>query len=404
MLPLIAWRNIWRNKLRSLVVMTAIALGLWAAIFSASLGNGVNQGRIDSMIQSQVSHIQIHQPGFTENFETNLYVPNAASITQVIDAVSEVSAYTVRSIATGVVSSASAGQGVKIFGVDPQLENSVSDMANKLVEGKYFEGMKRNPIVVGRALAEELNLGLRKKVVLNFQNSQSEIVSATFRVCGIYNTNDARNDLLAVYVRKSDLDGLLELKDTFHEMAIITENKDDVDAIMPGIRAKMEGLSVESWKDIMPWLESVDIIGERGNYLLLLIILLALSFGIVNTMLMSVLERVREFGMLLAVGMNKTRLFLMIFLETTFLMLTATPFGILFGYLTVQYFKRYGLDLSAYSDGLQNVGLNPVIYPYLKTSFFFTVIALVIVAAFLAALYPARRALKLNPAEALRKI
>lgn len=404
MLPLIAWRNIWRNKLRSIVVMMAIALGLWAAIFSSSLGNGVNQGRINSMIQSQVSHIQIHKPGFTDNFETKLYVPNAAEVAKSVAAVPEVSAFTMRSIATGVVSSASAGQGVKIFGVEPTMENGVSDMANKLVEGKYFEGMKRNPIVVGKALADALNLGLRKKVVLNFQSSKGDIVSASFKVCGIYNTNDARNDLLAVYVRKTDLDKLLELEDSFHEMAIITDDKDNIDAVMPGLTQKLEGLSVQSWKDIMPWLETVDIIGERGNYLLLLIILLALSFGIVNTMLMSVLERVREFGMLLAVGMNKKRLFVMIFLETTFLMLTATPFGILFGYLTVQYFAKYGLDLSAYSDGLQNVGLNPVIYPFLKPSYYGVVIGLVMFAAFLAALYPARRALKLNPAEALRKI
>lgn len=404
MLPLIAWRNIWRNKLRSLVVMTAIALGLWAAIFSSSLGNGVNKGRIDSMIQSQVSHIQIHQPNFTDNFETKLFVPNADAVAQTIEKVSSVTAFTMRSIATGVVSSASAGQGVKIYGVIPEMENGVSDMSSKLVEGKYFEGMKRNPIVIGRALAEELNLGLRKKVVLNFQNSLGEIVSASFRVNGIYVTNDARNDMFAVYVRKTDLDNLLELENSFHEMAIITEDKDEVEAILPGIRSSLEGLSVESWKDIMPWLETVDIIGERGNYLLLLIILLALSFGIVNTMLMSVLERVREFGMLLAVGMNKTRLFFMIFLETSFLMLTATPFGILFGYLTVQYFAKFGLNLSAYSDGLQNVGLNPIIYPHLKPSYYFVVIGLVMLAAFIAALYPARRALKLNPSEALRKI
>jgi len=356
------------------------------------------------MIQSQVSHIQVHQHGFTENFETKLFVSNAAAIAKEVDGISEISAFTMRSIATGVVSSASAGQGVKIFGIAPEMEDGVSHLSDNLVEGKYFEGMKRNPIVIGRALAEELNLGLRKKVVLNFQNSKGDIVSASFRVNGIYVTNDARNDLLAVYVRKSDLDGLLELEDTFHELAIITEDRDEVDNVLPGLVAKLDGLSVQSWKDIMPWLETVDIIGERGNYLLLLIILLALSFGIVNTMLMSVLERVREFGMLLAVGMNKTRLFFMIFLETTFLMLTATPFGILLGYLTVQYFAKYGLDLSAYSDGLQNVGLNPVIFPYLNTSYYFTVIALVMVAAFLAALYPARRALKLNPSEALRKI
>ncbi len=405
MLIKVAWRNIWRNKLRSAVVMIAIALGIWAGIFASSLANGVNKQRLGNVIDSQTSHIQIHQVGFSDNFEIVKRVENGSEVIQKVREDADVKAVSSRTLVTGMVASAATGKGVMIRGVNPEDEQAVTKLKDNLVDGKYFEGTKRNPVLLGASLAKKLNVKLRSKLVVTFQNAENEIVSASFKVVGLYKTTDTRNDELSVYVRKSDLDQLAGMPDgAFHEAGIMLQDAKTLDTSTQRLKAAFPALAVESWKELIPGLAAADVIAKRMNYLLLLILLAALSFGIVNTMLMAVLERVREFGMLMAVGMNKTKVFLMIMFETVFLMLTGTPIGILLAWGTVKYLGKYGLDLSEYSEGFSNVGVKPIIYPFLTPDYYPKVIILVIIAAFLAAIYPAIKAIRLNPAEAIRKI
>ncbi len=401
----IAWRNIWRNKIRSLVVMGAIAIGIWAGIFASSIANGLNKQRLDNVIYSQTSHLQIHANGFTENFELNKKIEGGKDILETVKSKDNVLAVTGRTMVTGMVSSASNGKGVMIKGIDPESENTVSKMQENVIDGKYFEGMKKNPILLGQSLAKKLNVKVRSKVVLNFQDIDNEIVSSAFRVVGIYKTNDARNDEFSVYVRNSDLDPFLGIKDgDLHEIAIMLKEDDQLDPFTAELKAEQAGLLVQNWKELIPGLAAATIIAGRMNYLLLAILLAALSFGIINTMLMTVLERVREFGMLMAVGMNKARVFIMIMLETIFLMLTAAPFGMLIAWLSILYFNTYGMDFSAYAEGFNNVGVTPIIYPYQNADYYPKVVGLVIIAAILASIYPALKAIRLVPAEAIRKI
>lgn len=401
----IAWRNIWRNKIRSLVVMGAIAIGIWAGIFASSIANGLNKQRLDNVIYSQTSHLQIHANGFTENFELNKKIEGGKDILETVKSKDNVLAVTGRTMVTGMVSSASNGKGVMIKGIDPESENTVSKMQENVIDGKYFEGMKKNPILLGQSLAKKLNVKVRSKVVLNFQDIDNEIVSSAFRVVGIYKTNDARNDEFSVYVRNSDLDPFLGIKDgDLHEIAIMLKEDDQLDPFTVELKAEQAGLLVQNWKELIPGLAAATIIAGRMNYLLLAILLAALSFGIINTMLMTVLERVREFGMLMAVGMNKARVFIMIMLETIFLMLTAAPFGMLIAWLSILYFNTYGMDFSAYAEGFNNVGVTPIIYPYQNADYYPKVVGLVIIAAILASIYPALKAIRLVPAEAIRKI
>ena len=385
--------------------MIAIALGIWAGIFASSLANGVNKQRLGNVINSQVSHIQIHAKGFSDNFEISKRVEGGTAIIEQIKADANVKAIAPRSLLTGMVASAATGQGIMIKGVNPEKEQAVFKLKDNLIEGTYFEGTKRNPLLIGKTLAKKLNVKIRSKVILTFQSVEKEIVSASFRVVGIYETADARNDELSVYVQKKDLDKLAGLPpDSFHETAILLKDDKQLEATTEHLQGQHPDVLIQNWKQLIPGLAAADIIAQRMNYLLLLILLAALSFGIVNTMLMAVLERVREFGMLMAVGMNKTKVFTMIMFETVFLMLTGTPIGILLAWGTVKYLSVNGLDLSAYSEGFQNVGIKPIIYPFLTPDYYPKVIILVIIAAFLAAIYPALKAIRLNPAEAIRKI
>jgi putative ABC transport system permease protein len=163
-------------------------------------------------------------------------------------------------------------------------------------------------------------------------------------------------------------------------------------------------LAIQNWKEISPELAYADDIMTQMLYIIIGIIMLALSFGIINTMLMTVLERRKELGMLMCVGMSKTKVFYMIIIETLYLALLGGPLGILLAYYSVWQGSKSGLDLAAFSDGLASYGIDSVIYPILPSSFYWGTASIVFIMTLLAAIYPARRALKLNPVETLRTI
>ena len=404
MLPLISWRNIWRNKLRSAVVMLAIALGIWSGIFASSLMQGVNKQRNDVIIKSQLSHIQIHAPGFDDNYEVDKIISQPSSITDKMKKMPEVEAFSGRVISAGMAATASNGTGVLINGIDPIQEDATIGLMSKMVDGKYFEGIKRNPIFIGKDLADKLNVKVRKKIILSFPDMSGDIVSANFKVVGIYKSTDTRFDGRNVYVRKEDLAKLLGVEDGLHEIAVLLKNDDDLGKVAGDLSASFPKEQVQSWKQILPGLDMANKIASRMNYLLLLILLAAMSFGIVNTMLMAVLERVREIGMLMAVGMSKTRVFLMIMLETCFLMMIAAPLGMLIAHLSISYLGKHGINMSQFEEGFNAAGIESTIYPMLDPNFYFFVIGLVLLAAILASIYPAFKAISLRPAEAIRKL
>lgn len=404
MLPLIAWRNIWRNKLRSAVVMLAIALGIWSGVFASSLMQGVNKQRNNVIIKSQLSHVQVHAPGFEDNYDVTKRIENKEELIEELEKMPNVKAYSPRVISAGMASTAANGRGVMISGIEPELENNTIGLEERVIEGKFLEGVKRNPILIGKKLAEKLNASVRKKIILSFPDKNGDIVAANFKVCGIYETSDSRNDGLQVYVRSSDLSGLLGYNGEIHELAILLEADEFADESAASLAAKSPENEVKSWKQILPGLDIANKMADRMNYLLLLILLAAMSFGIINTMLMAVLERIRELGMLMAVGMSKARVFVMIMLETCFLMFIGAPLGMLIAHLSISYYGTYGINLSQYDEGFNAAGLEPIIYPALESNFYLIVIFLVLIAAILASIYPAYKAISLRPAEAIRKL
>lgn len=401
----ISWRNIWRNKLRSFAVFASVALGLWAGIFATSLANGLNQQRVSSVIENQLAHIQIHQHGFKKNFEVTKLIYNSTQVEKTLQQNENIKAYTSRTIVSGMVSSASSSQAIQIKGIIPPNEDAVIDLKKFMVEGEYFGKAGRTPsIILGKTLADKLNVKVRKKLVLKFQDADNEVIAAAFKVKGIYKTVDTRADGMTVFVEQKKLNELLGFENQAHEIAIKINDLKQLETVTQELKTALPNLLVESWKEVFPGLDTADQLQAQTSMLLLYIIMLALCFGILNTMLMVVLERVREFGMLMAIGMNKVKVFFMVMFETIFLMLTATPIGLGMAWITVWYFSKYGLDFSGQSDGLGSMGIDPIVYPSLTYDYYPKVILLVVVAAILSAIYPAIRAVRLNPAESIRKL
>jgi putative ABC transport system permease protein len=398
----LAWKNIWRNKKRSLIIITAITLGLWAGLFSVAVMIGSWDTTVNSTIDRNLSHIQIHTKEFKDESLTSHYIPGGNKLAEEIRNLKNVKDVTARVLIEGMASSPSSSRGVNIIGVDPSREKNVTTIADYITEGEYFNGIKRNPILVGEKLADKLGLKLRSKIVLSFQSIDTTLTYAAFRIVGIYKTESSIFDESHVLVRKSDLYNSMESDSIVNEIAIRLNSSKDLDSTFATLKGNYPSLVVETWKDLAPELEMMYQYLIVEMQIFLAIIMAALLFGITNTMLMSVLDRVREFGVLLAVGMKRGRVFSLIMIETIILSLVGGIIGMIFGTFTIWYFADKGIDLSLFSEGLSSWGMPTILYPILPLYFYGILTSMIVITGILAAIWPSIKTIKLRPADAIR--
>ncbi len=403
MLLKIAIRNIGRNARRSLIIIVAVSIGLWAGIFLMAFYNGMIQQRINSAITGEISHLQLHHPQFKDDHDIQYYLQDGRKILQQITENPNVKAAVGRIVLNGMLASASGSSGITINGVMPEAENSLTHLNQKILEGHYFQPKKTNELILSQRLCKKLNVTLNKKVILTFQDSNGDLVSAAFRIAAIYKTVNDPYDDINVFVNIHPIDSLAGIPTQFNEIAVLLHSSKLLDQTQIDFEKRFPQTRVENWMEIAPELGLIVSMGDQMVYIFMGIILLALAFGIVNTMMMAVLERTREIGMLLALGMNKIKIFLMILMETLFLLLVGCPLGIGLALGTVALTHRTGIDFSNFSEVYSRFGYESVIYPALVLNQLGSIMLLVVITAILSALFPARRALKLKPAEALKK-
>ena len=415
MLIKIAWRNIWRSKTRSIVVILSIAIGVWALSFVLSFSNGIVHTFIQNAIREQYSHIQIHHPKFPEDKNSKYFIENAEETLAELKQRPEFEAVTSRVITTAMISSPRGARGVQAVGIKPDNEKQVTLFDKNITGGDYFIDGKKNQIIISERVAEKLKVKLRSRIVLTFQNIEGEITAGAFRVVGLFNTGNMMVDEAVIYINDKDLINLLipgEAADTnlilnkniAHEYAIYLNDVENLENIKAGLKNKYSDALVEDYMDLSPDVELYESQILISNSVIIIIFMLALIFGIINTMLMAVLERYKELGMLMAIGMNKAKIFFMIVLETLFLAAVAAPLGLAMGYLTVYSLQDKGIDLSAFSKGLERFGMETVVFPVVDFNLYAAIAFAVFITALLASLYPARKAIKLQPVEALNKL
>lgn len=404
MILLLAWRNIWRNKARSLVIILSIALGLLAGISVLSLYKGMMKGRVRTVIDSELAHIQIHDPEFHKEMDPRFAIRDKAKLVDLIRQTPEVKLFAERSIVQGMLVATSGSAGVKINGIRTEEENGVSGLSKKIKEGTTFTEEKKNRIMVGQKLAKKMKLKKGMKVVLTFSDTSDNIVSAAFRICGIYQSENAPLDELNVYIEQQTLNNLLETPDATHEIAILLSKDEDMKSVMQKLKERFPTYSIESWEELSPETQFMVTTVDELSSIIIVIILIALAFGILNTMLMSVLERTKEIGMMVALGTSKLRIFFLILFETTFLTLVGSPVGILSGYFIINYYSKHGLDYSSMGkEVLESFGFSSIIYPEFPKEKLLMIIVMVILTAIVSCILPALKALRLEPVEALRK-
>lgn len=405
MLIHLAWKNIWRNRIRSLVVLGSVCLGLWVGAFMMAYAFGAIDQRLEDAVSKEVSHLQVHHPQWKKDHEPRFSIPDGRDILEMIESDDRIKAVSARAMVYGVIASATSSTGAKIQGVNARWEDLVTGLEGKLISGDYFVDEERNKVILGERLAERLGVKLRSKIVLTFQDINGNIASGAFRITGLYKTYNSTYDELNVFVKYNDLAALLEQEGEYHEIAALVHDTDSLAAVLHDLRRDYPNSLTEDWKQISPELGLMVESMDQYMVIFLVIILLALSFGIINTMLMAVMERTREIGMLMAIGMNKWRIFSMISLETIYLVITASPIGLLLAFVTINYLGASGIDLSAfYDESYAAIGFQTTIYPKLEVEYYWQILILVLITALLSAVYPAISAIRLDPVKAIRSI
>jgi ABC-type lipoprotein release transport system permease subunit len=404
MLFSISWRNIWRNKVRSLVIIFSVALGIFAGVIASAFFKGMADQRIQKVINTELSYIQVHNPGYQQTSDFANYIPDAKKITDEIRSIPNVSGVSRRISIQSMAASAETASGVLISGVIPEDEKKVTTISTRLIDGKYFEGISKNPVVIGQKLAEKLNVKVRSKIVITIQDINNNITSGAFRVAGIYSTDNNMFDESNIYVRFSDIQKLTDFpQNAAHEIAINIGDNKQLPEILNRVKViTTDKLDVQTWKELSPEMNYLTEAMDMYMYIFIIIILLALLFGIINTMLMVVMERTKEIGMLMAIGMNKIRVFSMIVLESVLLSLTGGLVGILIGAVSAKFGETHPIDLSMWAQGYQQLGYDAFVYTSLDSVMLINITILVMLTGIIAAIYPAYKALKNDPADALR--
>lgn len=402
MILVLAWRNIWRNKKRSLIIIAAIAAGLLCGLFASAVMFGMGESLINSTIDRNLGHIQVHSKEFEEEKLLSDTIPNYTNAVQIIKEQKFINGVSSRTIVEGMGSSATTSTGLKIIGINPDDEKTVTTIHKRIVLGNYFAEKKKNQILVGKKLADDLGIKEKSKIVLSFQDFDGNIIYGAFRISGIFETESSVFDKTNVFLEENNLFSLLNSEPVYHEIAIRLNSVQNVDSIYSDLKNKLPELSVKSWKQLAPELKLMDeMIGLQLN-IFLGVILFALLFGITNTMLMSVMERVREFGVLMAVGMKRRRVFAMIILETTMLSLVGGIIGMILAAISITWVGNVGIDLSAFTKGFTAWSLSPMLHPVLPVSFYISITIMIFITAIFSAVYPAIKAIKLKPAQAIR--
>ena len=399
----VAWRNIWRNPFRSGVIIMATAIGMFAGIFSVAFLKGWMNQRLETGVETEFSHIQLHHPSFSENCDLSMFMPGGVNISDQLKEIPGVDGSSPRLVLQTMVSSAETSTGVSVIGIFPEKEKTTSNLYSYISEGNFLEGKIRNPVVIGKKLAEKLKVKLKSKIVFNCQDFEGNIVSEVFIVGGIYNIINNRFEESNLFVRYQDIIGMVNLPEgVAHEITVHTTDPENTEKIRTEIQTRFAGIQVLSWQELTPEFGFIIELGNLYALMIVIVVLLALSFAIVNTMLMAVLERIRELGMLMAVGMSRKKVFSMLMLETVLLTFTGGAIGIVGGILFSLAARENGIDLSRYAQGFEEIGRSPIVYPELEFGLIVLTGFLVILTGIAASVYPAAKAINYNPADALR--
>ncbi len=397
----LAWRNLWRNYRRTLIMLAAIVLGAWSMIFMASLARGMVTQMVRDGLRALPGHVQIHHPEYREDpTVVNSMPPLSSELRSSLESESVV-AWTSRVRVPAVITSERDTRGVTLVGIDPERERLLSFVADDLAEGRFLEGSDDKGLIVGRKLLERLETDLGKRVVVMSQDPENDVAERGFRIVGVFDSDLAVFEEGFVFAGEAIVQQMLRIGEQASEIAIIGDDYRDAERLAADVAVAAGGeLQVEPWMELDPMLQTMMGLLDAFILVFVVIIFMALSFGLVNTLVMAVFERTREIGLMLALGVAPRSIVAQVIVECVLLLLVGLAVGNLLAWLTVSALSD-GIDISMVAEGMADYGVGSVITPRLGLRDLAIANLTVLILGFLASLSPALRASRLEPVKAL---
>ena len=399
----LAWRNLWRNHRRTLIMLSAITVGVWAMIFMTALMRGMVDDMLLNGIRNLPGEVQIHHPQYRDDPSINnsIAVPDEKLLKALQSP--EVKAWTNRVRVPAVVSSERDSRGVTLIGVEPVSEVQLGFDSDSIIEGRFLKDSNDSGIIIGAKLAERLETRLGKRIVIMSQDLDNDIADRGFRIVGIYKAKMTSLEEMYVYAGLATVQKLLNLGDKVSEIAITGDDYRHVEGWYPVIKnAADKNVQTLPWYETDKYLGSMLAMMDGFVLVWIIVIFLALSFGLVNTLVMAVFERTREIGLMQALGMRPSLILYQILIESFLLLSIGLLLGNAFAIGTIIPLQD-GIDISAVAKGMEMMGTSSVLYPALKLNDVLLANVIVITLGLLTSILPAWHAASLNPIEALGK-
>ena len=404
MLITIAWRNIWRNYRRSMIMLGAIAVGVWAMIWLTAVMRGMVEQMITDSIENLTGHVQIHAPGYRDDpsIDNSMPAPSAA-LTQALEDPA-VTTWSTRVRVPAVVSSERESVGVTLVGIAPQRERGLLFLPKTISQGRYLHSVQDDGIVIGKKLAERLDTHLGWRIVVMSQDPDNNIVDRGFRIVGIFDTELEAMETGYVFTGLKAAQTFLKMGAKVSELALRTDDYRHLQPIVTKLRAAAPGLQVLPWQKLDTYLATMLNIMDGFVLVWIVVVFIAMSFGLINTLLMAVYERTREIGLIQALGMKPVYILLQVVIESFLLLILGLAMGNLLSWLSILPIED-GMDISVLGvEGLEYAGISTILYPVVLANDVILSNAVVIVLGLIASLYPAWRAARHVPVEAITRI
>ena len=402
-----AWRNVWRNPRRSIITILAIAFATVLLIFMFSFQLGVFETLIDVTVRMHTGHIQVQAKGYQDKRDMSLVVPDPEAVGKILAATPNVAAFTMRTNAFSLVSSRERTYGALIIGIDPEREGKVSTIKRLVREGSYLAAGDTNRALVGKLLAKNLRVGVGDELTIIGQGQDGSIAATVVTVKGIFSTGTNEFDRATINIPLPFFQEVYSMGSSVHEVVAVGASLDAVPRMEASLRTDVARtpfggeLIVLDWKDLMPGI--VDTIKMKliGGFIMYLILIAVVAFSILNTFLMAIFERTKEFGVILSIGSTPGRLSRIILAESLCITAMGLLFGIIGGSLITLYFQSHGIVISGMEDYVRQFGLSERFYPRLSPLSVAVGAGIVVVITSLVALWPSLRVWRLRPLKAM---
>ncbi|MFO7582912.1 ABC transporter permease [Guyparkeria sp.] len=413
MLLRLAWRNLWRHRRRTLITLASIAFGFGLAILFIGIGDGGHNSMVRNAISLGEGHLTVQPPDHLVAPANHKYLADGERIERTLDRL-DIEGHVDPRISLQVLASTARNSvPAGLEGLDPVTDHRTAILSPRLVAGIWLERDDARGIVIGDGMASRLEADIGTRVVLMAGDQTGNSQAQLGRVRGIF---DSGVDELDNFLVLADIslarhflvgEGAEAEQKPVTRFAVFLDDPDAMATWKPRVAEALadEPVAVLDWQEMMPQLVQFILIDDAGNYVFLLLILVMVIFGILNTVLMSVLERTREFGLLRALGLGRGHLLLLVFCESLLLSLLAVAAGWLIGGGVHLWFSHHGLNLEALMGGstaMMGTFMDPVIRTELSTERVIQLTAIVFGATMGSGIYPAVKASRVTPVEALR--